>query len=76
MSASQLDHIVRGYRERAEKAEAKIEHLKKTLEMERELYRSVRELSKSRDREIDRLNEYIEELEEKCKGKRKKIDKN
>ncbi len=34
---SALKHIVQSYKNRAEKAEAETEYLKKTLEMEREL---------------------------------------
>jgi hypothetical protein len=54
---SQLNPIDQGYRERAEKAEAETEYLKKTLEMERELYVNIRELSKSRDRNLNALKE-------------------
>lgn len=44
------------------KAYADIEYLKETLRMERELYVNIRELLKCRDREVNRLNDYIEQI--------------
>jgi len=71
---SQLEHIVQGYKKRAEEAEAKVEQLKKTLEMERELYVNIRELSKKRDRDINTLKDTYNMQTELVRALEKKIE--
>jgi hypothetical protein len=68
---SALEHIVQGYRERAEK---EIEHLKKTLEMERELYVNIRELSKAQDRKLNALKDAYDMQIDLVKALEAKID--
>ena len=75
----QLDQIVQRYKERAEKAEAETESLKKTLEMERELYVNIRELLKKKERDINTLKDAYNmqiDLVKALEGRIEKLEKN
>ena len=52
----------------------RIEYLEKTLEMERELYVNIRELSKQRDRQINALKEAYNMQIDLVKSLEKRID--
>jgi hypothetical protein len=75
MEMQQLDQIVQRYKERAEKAEAETEYLKKTLEMERELYVNIRELSKAQDRNLNALKEAYNMQIDLVRALENRIDK-
>lgn len=57
-----MEDSIEQLRKDLKKAYADIEYLKETLRMERELYVNIRELLKCRDREVNRLNDYIEQI--------------
>lgn len=62
-----------------QKLEEEIEYLKKTLEMERQLYVNVRELSKDTDRKLTRMKEAYEmqiDLREALERRIEKQEKN
>jgi hypothetical protein len=71
----QLDLVVQTYKDRAEKAEAETEYLKKTLEMERELYVNIRELSKAQDRKLNAIKDAYDMQTNLIKTLEEKIDR-
>lgn len=72
---SALEHIVQSYKDKARVAEQELEYTKKTLEMERELYTNIRELSKQRDRQINALKDAYNMQIDLVKALENKIDK-
>jgi hypothetical protein len=72
---TQLDDIVQRFKDRARIAEEEVIHLKKTLEMERELYINIRELSKSRDRQINALKDAYNMQIDLVKALEERIDR-
>ena len=71
---SALDQTVQGYKERAEKAEEETKHLKTTLELERELYTNIRELSKAQDKKINALKDAYRMQIDLVEALEKRID--
>lgn len=61
--------------DRIQELEKEVEHLKKTLEMERELYVNIRELSKDFHRKLTRLKEAYDMQIDLREALEKKIDK-
>ena len=75
MSASQLDHIVQRFKDKAKVAEQELEYTKETLRMERDLYTNIREAYKDTQRQLFHLKEAYNMQIDLVKALERRIDK-